>query len=344
VTLALGNQNANSQVAFDFALVSGDGSGTPINSVRVGDRFGVEIYVEDLRVNSTFVFAGFLDLLYDTGIIAPSDTDASDDFDFDVEFGPGYVADAGVGTAARPGIIDEFGTLFARANVSGSEFDELNPGLLATVFFDAVGAGTTRVVGSPTDSSPFQDTLVFGLDDPIDRSRIRYDVLQFTVGSGSTLQNQSLPQDVNNDGDVSPIDALLVINQMSRVAVEGEETFAAQGITASQYFTDVNGDNLTTALDALQVINYLTRMSDSTVGGEQIAVLAESSSNESATQSSTDDVFASLGVAASSEKIVSVGTGGQSSVSALPLVDAVADDDDDDVLALIADDVSGVWS
>ena len=47
VTIALGNQNANADVAFDFALVSGDGSGTPISGVSVGERFGVQVNVED---------------------------------------------------------------------------------------------------------------------------------------------------------------------------------------------------------------------------------------------------------------------------------------------------------
>jgi hypothetical protein len=171
-------------------------------------------------------------------------------------------------------------------------------------------------------------------------------VLQISVGSSSTLQNQSLPQDVNNDGDVSPIDALLVINQISRIAPESEAVAAqgVTGVTASQYFTDVNGDNLTTALDALQVINYLKRMSDSKGSSEQVALLAESPATDSGSQSSTDDVFASLGVSTSSEKIVSIGTGGQSIASALPLVDGIADDEDEDVLSVLADDVSGIWS
>ena len=168
VTIALGTQNANAQVAFDFELVSGDGSGTPITSVGVGQRFGVEIYVEDLRANPTFVFAGFLDMLYDSAIILPAAPAPGSEFDFDVEFGPGYVTDAGVGTAARAGIIDEFGSLFANAS-PGNDFEDLNPGLLATIYFNAISVGTANVVGSPADFSPFQDTLVFGDDDPIDR-------------------------------------------------------------------------------------------------------------------------------------------------------------------------------
>lgn len=344
VTIALGNQNVNSQVAFDFNLVSGDGSGTPINSITVGQRFGVQIHVEDLRSIPTFVFAGYLDLLYDSGIIAPADTRPGDEFNFDVDFGPEYVTDAAVGTAATPGIIDEFGTLFARASVPPTEFPSLNPGLLATIYFDAINVGTASIVGSPADASPFQDTLLFGVDDPIERSRLRFESLQVTVGPGTPLQNQSLPQDVNNDGLVSPIDALLIINQMNRVDLAGEGEQVGGGQSKPQYYTDVNGDNQTTALDALQVINYLKRMSDTQGNGEQVVLLGDSPSDQTS-QESTDELFASLGTDAG-DKLVSAdapASSGTQSVSPAGNT-SDADDEEDDVLSLLADDVSGIWS
>ena len=344
VTIALGNQNANSQVAFDFELVSGDGSGTAINpngGVKVGDRFGVEIYVEDLRAQPTYVFAGFLDLLYDTQWITPSDADAGNapGFDFAVDFGPGYLADAGVGTAVRPGIIDEFGTLYSGSSTPG------NPALLATIYFDAVSAGTANVIGSPADLSPFQDTLLFGVDNPIDRSLLRFETLQITVASATPLQNPSLAQDVNNDGSVSPIDALVVINQVSRAASLGEGEFAATGVTASQFFTDVNGDNTTSALDALQVINYLAKMNGSQASGEQIAVLSAPASSNSSTPETADDVFAALG-GDDAEKLVSTAATAPVGVAQVSLasIGGADDDDEDDVLTLLADDVTGIWS
>jgi hypothetical protein len=296
--------------------------------------------VEDLRLNPTFVFAGFLDVLYDAGIIQPSDTNQGDQFDFDVEFGPGYAADAGVGTAARSGIIDEFGTLFSSPSTAGP-----NPGLLATLFFDAVGVGTASVVGSPADSSPFQDTLLFQKDDPVDRTRIRFDSLQFnvTAGSNAPLQNFSLPQDVNNDGAVSPIDALLIINEVSRVAPMGEgELAGSDPIIASRYY-DVNGDQRTSALDALQVINYLKRASDSEPNGEAVAqdlsVPATSSSSDD-----TDEVFAVLNdddVA----KIVSTDLPAGQASGGIDLVVAqdADEEEDDEVLDLLASDVLGFW-
>lgn len=251
VTIALGSNNANADVALDFALVSGDGSGTPINSVDVGERFGVQIIGDDLRFNSTMVFAGFLDVLYDSGIVQPSDTNQGDDYDFDVLLGPGYTGVVGAGTAVRNGIIDEFGVAFDSVPNSPS-----NPNLLATLFFDAVGFGTTSIVGSPADSFPEHDTLLLNEDIPVDVSRIRYDSLEVTVGSGTPIQNSFLRQDVNNDGFVTTIDALLIVNRLGefQASAEGELVPAK-----SQYFLDVTGDGKLSALDALQVINYLSR-------------------------------------------------------------------------------------
>lgn len=343
VTMSLGNQRDNAQVSYDLTLVSGDGTGTEINSVAYGDRFGVQIHVEDIRAgNSTFVFAGYLDLLYSSDIIQPADTNITDRFDFDVEFGTQYLTGAGVGTAARNGIIDEFGSVFDLAQTSPQ-----NPGLLATIYFDAVGLGYANLTGSPADYSPFQDTLVFGLDDPIESSRLRFDSLNFMVGTSGPMQNPGQPEDVNNDGAVSPIDALVVINQMYRTGNSAEGESAGNQFT-SLYFTDVNGDERTSAADALRVINFLQRQYQARDGGEQ--VLADiSSSTSSFNLDSADNVFTALGgdgsdPLASFDSIDDPMTGAQ--MAYVGSLDADDDDDSDssEVVSLLADDVASLDS
>ncbi len=352
VTISLGNQREDALVAFDFGdqLVAGDLSGTPIDasSLGIGDRFGIEVYVEDLRGdNATYVFAGYFDMLYDAGIIAPSAPFSTSNgqtepgFDFAVRFGTDYRGDAGVGTAARAGIIDEFGTL-----VKGTSTPS-NPALLATVFFDVIGTGTANVVGSPADVSPFQDTLLFREDEPIDRSRLRFESMPIRIGgggSGAPAQNPFLAQDVNNDGFVSPVDALVVINEMSRGGSSGEGEAASASVLASPYFTDVNGDRETSALDALQVINYLARMNGSQSGGEQVLLPSESESESSSTTETADDVFAALG-GNEPAKIVSADIPGETNSAQVSMAAAANadEDDEDDVLSLLADDVSGLW-
>ena len=62
------------------------------------------------------------------------------------------------------------------------------------------------------------------------------------------------PDDVNNDGTVSPIDALLVINWINAYGSSG---IIGLGITATTNYYDVIADNIVAANDALHVVNTL---------------------------------------------------------------------------------------
>ncbi|MEM6689699.1 MAG: G8 domain-containing protein [Planctomycetota bacterium] len=73
------------------------------------------------------------------------------------------------------------------------------------------------------------------------------------------FHNNDLPEDVNNDGRVSALDALVIINRLSQTASGLLQELAE---VANRYF-DVNDDSQTTALDALLVINYLSRLAES---------------------------------------------------------------------------------
>jgi hypothetical protein len=81
-------------------------------------------------------------------------------------------------------------------------------------------------------------------------------------------QNGTLPTDVNGDGVVSPIDALLVINYLNR-----DGSGPVPEITGDQGpppYLDVNGDGFITPIDALLVINLLNRASASAGEGELV--------------------------------------------------------------------------
>jgi hypothetical protein len=69
----------------------------------------------------------------------------------------------------------------------------------------------------------------------------------------SAWQHVGLPQDVNNDGCVSPIDVLLLINRMNAFGVGVLPVPRPAGAG----FFDVSGDGALTPLDVLMVINYL---------------------------------------------------------------------------------------
>lgn len=72
----------------------------------------------------------------------------------------------------------------------------------------------------------------------------------------ASAHNIDLPADVNSDGSVTSIDALLVINELSRQRRGVPATDLT--VSASRFF-DVNNDGLTTPIDALRVINALSR-------------------------------------------------------------------------------------
>ena len=63
------------------------------------------------------------------------------------------------------------------------------------------------------------------------------------------------PRDVNRDGHVSPIDAVLIINYLN--SLNGGDIQAARtGLTVRESL-DVDGDEFISPIDAVEVINYL---------------------------------------------------------------------------------------
>ncbi|MEL6109440.1 MAG: Ig-like domain-containing protein, partial [Planctomycetota bacterium] len=341
VTMAIGNADDDDIVEFSFGLVDADGNS--VSSISGGDRFGVQVFVEDLRSaleGNTYVFAGYLDVLYDAGVISPATAPVGSRFDFDVEFDNDFDANAGVGTAVRDGIIDEFGSLLLQAVAQGGAVPE--PNLMATIFFDAAATTqtiTTEVIGSPADASPFQDTLLFDRDEIVEIPQIRYNAFSITINAGSAGQNADLPEDVNGSGAVTPVDALIVINTMNASSNgngEGESPFG------NGHFPDVNGDDRVTPSDAVRVINWLDRNQDEDNGaeGEATQLLAATGSAEG--EMAFDDAIEDL---CTGPKLTGGMSGGGGANSGTPtdfIATGGSSDDDEELLGLLADDQSAL--
>ncbi len=77
--------------------------------------------------------------------------------------------------------------------------------------------------------------------------------------SQTPWQNPTNPYDVNNDGNVTSLDALLVINQIARLGGEPPYPLPVppQPPNVPPPFYDVDGNNQLSALDALRVINRI---------------------------------------------------------------------------------------
>ncbi|MDA8745512.1 dockerin type I domain-containing protein [Rubripirellula amarantea] len=83
--------------------------------------------------------------------------------------------------------------------------------------------------------------------------------------AANLFHNEIMPEDVNEDGVVSALDALTIINQMNRQSLDGNSiNDATRNDQATSQrgpgrMTDVNNDGRDSALDALMVINRLSR-------------------------------------------------------------------------------------
>ncbi len=109
------------------------------------------------------------------------------------------------------------------------------------------------------------------------RRRLRSETLETRkLLAANLFHNEAFPEDVNEDGQVSAIDALAIINQMNSDGLSGfssqlqeADSAGAEGQRVNNSrpsrgrMTDVNNDGRDTAIDALMVINRLNRDRDS---------------------------------------------------------------------------------
>ncbi len=95
------------------------------------------------------------------------------------------------------------------------------------------------------------------------RRRLKTEALEARqLLAANIFHNELVPEDVNQDGAVTALDALMVINQMNRQSRGGDAGTVDSNQPANHQrgpMTDVNNDGRQTALDALMVINRLSR-------------------------------------------------------------------------------------
>ena len=95
-----------------------------------------------------------------------------------------------------------------------------------------------------------------GLDNDLattDDNAVTTRTFEVTVEEVDPWHNRRLPEDVNNDGQVSPVDALLVVNHLN---VHGAHLLP-ENRSSDSYWLDVNNDKWVSPSDALRVINFL---------------------------------------------------------------------------------------
>ena len=123
-------------------------------------------------------------------------------------------------------------------------------------YFDAADGGDLRACGA---AFTFRRTILPGalIGSQIGQDAYAY-AQQFFVSDNLRFHNRVQFSDVDNDGVTSPLDALLVINELNHRELSDPETgvlLPYDGVPAA--FCDINDDNLIAPLDAPLVINEL---------------------------------------------------------------------------------------
>jgi len=133
-------------------------------------------------------------------------------------------------------------------------------------FGTAVLQDDGTIVYTPAPGFVGEDRLAYTVKDLEGRTS-NSTTVQLLVDS-RWLHNQELPADVNRSGEVSALDALLIINYLNS---NNSGSIPVTGNEPQEFLYDTSGDNVVSALDALRVINHLNGMDDPTPGTEPLA-------------------------------------------------------------------------
>lgn len=234
-------QVGNEQVRFHLEVT--DVNGNPVSSVPLGGEFSVNVYVEDVRSEPRGVWAAYLDVLYAHELVSVGGP---------LEFGPDY-SNGQSGDVSVPGILNEAGAFDGINPLGGGRF------LLFTIPFKGDAIGRVVFTVDAAEETPAHDVLVFGSNMAVPNSQVGYGSVVIDVVAG--WQNPRNHFDVNNDGHITPLDALIVINDLN---FRGPRKVAFDD--PSPPYLDVNGDLSVSPLDALMVINELNKRDTPTNG------------------------------------------------------------------------------
>ena len=241
-----GGGGGNGDQVIRFRLQAVDATGAPVTTSTVGSEIRLQAFTDDLRADGIGVFAAYLDVEFD-----PSLATVSGDVVFGGDYPSGQIVDL-----STPGLLNEIGAFAGLSNNLGS--DEV---LLFTVPLTVTAPGSLTFSSNPADVLPAHDVLLGDSLDAVPGSQIDFTSTTITVsaaGPSSAFTNLQNPLDVNNDGSVTPRDALMVINELNG---NGSRPLGASVLPVADAFIDVNGDRHLSSVDALLIINFLNRQS-----------------------------------------------------------------------------------
>ena len=246
--LELSVQRSDTQdqlVALDLVVVDNDGNvlNEDSQAIRAGQVFSLEVRARDLRSTQSGVFSIYADIQYDPSLVELAGQAVFAD-----------IVQARNGDFSSPGLIDELGGVVSSSAQIPDSF------VIATIPFRGIGSGSLTFTSNPADIVPDHQTTLLGRNSPVATDAIQFGSQSIEIALQDGIRHNSVNAlDVNNDGRVTPLDALLVINYLA-----GSREAPAQSSTTDEaivQFIDTNDDGSVTALDALLVINDIARRS-----------------------------------------------------------------------------------
>lgn len=225
-----------------------DADGQQVSELNRGDRFWLEIAVDDTRDFDEGVFAAYVNLQFDTNVFeVVSDPENSEHFTNGIRY---QTVASGINT---------LGGFSGQVSPRG-------PGVqsLVQIEFEALDSGDFEFMVSPS-LEVGDEILLYGLDEPVALENVELASLQLNVV-------EVLPEemaDVNQDGGVTPQDALLIINYLNHMADQVRAGISTANLQADLDTNpevrgmDISGDGHVTPLDVLLIANIINANVDS---------------------------------------------------------------------------------
>ena len=260
-----------------FRLETVDGDGNVVSSVAEGDTFTLNVYAQDLRLSGIGVFAAYLDVEFDAAQVAPAG-----DVTFGESYPAGQVPTGGVINGVN-GLFDEYGAFAGATNQLGN--DEL---LLYSVPMVATAVGDATFSSNPADILPSHEVLLGDLDQAIPPQNIDFTSTSLTITPSTVaFTNARNALDVNDDGFVTPRDALMGINEINQ---HGARRLEGTDLFSSSALLDVNGDQFISSIDILMIINYINDEIANSSDGVAVAAAVDAALDAD----DEDDLFGAL--------------------------------------------------
>ena len=234
--------------AIELEAVDMNGNLLPNGQVVEGQEFQLVVKTDDRRSPpdaSHGLFSAYADISFDPSIVSPL-TSTTHSSGFDVTFDADYPEARNI--AFNLGEIDEVG---AAGGIGATPLGP-DPEELVRITFTADDLGQVTFSANPADDQSLHQTTLQLPNQALSNAQIAFGATTVTVVSQATdFTNALEPLDVNNDGGVSPLDALIIINYLNQHGI------GTPIETDPRQFWDTNGDGIVSALDVLRVINRL---------------------------------------------------------------------------------------